>query len=142
MTLIIDSGPLIALADRNDPARTAVAQLLDAEPGSLVVPMPVATEVDHILGRRGGRVSRLAFLEDIATGRFVVECLTEPEWTTLLALEYRYADLDAGLADLAVVVLADRFNCHRIATFDQRDFRVLRPLRGAAAFELVPTLAA
>lgn len=142
MTLIVDSGPLVALADRNDPARSAVARLLDTEPGSLVVPLPVATEVDHILGRRGGRSARLAFLEDVAAGRFLVECLTESEWPTLLALEQRYADLDAGLADLSIVVLADRFGSHRIATFDQRDFRVLRPLSGAPAFDLLPTLAA
>lgn len=136
--MIVDSGPLVALGDRRDARHRQVAAVLAAEPGSLVVPLTVATEVDHILGRRGGRAARLAFVEDLAAGRFELGCLTDDEMATVLDLERRYGDLDAGLADLSVVVLADRFGTHRICTFDERDFRVLRPLQGSAAFRLLP----
>lgn len=137
MTLILDSGPLVALGDRRDPRQREVEQLLTREIGSLIVPLPVATEVDYLLGQRGGRVARLGFLEDMAKGRFLVECLTSDELLTVLALDRRYADLDPGLADLSVVVLADRFGTDRIATFDHRDFGTLRQIRGPA-FRILP----
>jgi uncharacterized protein len=140
VTLIVDSGPLVALADRRDAAGPAVRRLLEAEPGPIVVPQPIVTEVDHILGVRGGRHARLAFLDDLATGRLLVECVRDDEWATLLRLAERYDSLDPGLADLSIVVLAARFGTPRIATFDRRDFRVLRPESGEPAFELLPAL--
>lgn len=51
-------------------------------------------------------------------------------------LEQRYGDLDLGLADCAVVVLAARFGSRRILTFDERHFRAVKPLQGGS-FELL-----
>ena len=138
MTLILDTGPLVAVADRNDRLQGVVERLLRAESGELVVPTTVAAEVDYLLGRRGGRTARLAFLEDVARGRFVLAGLAGSDVATILELERRYVDLDAGLTDLSIVVIAARFQTVRIATFDQH-FRALRPLEGRAAFDLLPT---
>jgi hypothetical protein len=44
-----------------------------------------------------------------------------------------------GLADLSLVVLASRLDTRRLARFDLRRFRDLRPLAGGA-FELLPEL--
>jgi hypothetical protein len=138
VTLIIDSGPLVALADRRDPMQQRVQRLLVDEPGILVVPAAVTAEVDYLLGHRLGRIARLAFLDDLAAGRFDVACLDEEEYRAIRTLDAAYADLDAGLADLSIVVLADRFRTHRVLTFDERHFRALRPLDGAPAFEILP----
>lgn len=137
MTLVMDSGPLVALGDRNDRDRARVRQVVRSEPGSLMVPLTVVTEVDYLLGVRGGRRARLAFLGDLRAGRFEVVALGAEDWTTILDLEDRYADLDAGLADLSVVVAADRAGTDRICTFDEH-FRVLRPLTGKGAFTILP----
>ena len=137
MTLIVDAAPLVALADRRDPLRAAVRDVLVTEPGKLIIPAPVTAEVDYLLGRRIGRAARLAFLNDLASGRFVVQCLELDEYSTVAELEGRYADLDLGLADAAVVVLAARFDTRRLLTFDNRHFRAVRPLQGGA-FELLP----
>lgn len=137
MTLVLDSGPLVALGDRNDRDRGRVGQVLRAEPGRLVVPVPVVTEVDYLLGVRGGRQARLAFLGDLRAGRFEVAALEGADWATILDLEHRYADLDAGLADLSVVLVAARLRTDRVCTFDEH-FRVLRPLTGGGAFTVLP----
>ncbi len=137
MTLLVDAAPLVALADRTDPARDAVRATLQAEPGSLVIPAPVTAEVDYLLGRRIGRAARLAFLDDLAGGRFVVECLTPQEYLIAGQLERRYAALELGLADCALVVLAKRLRTLRLLTFDERHFRAVHPLQGGA-FELLP----
>lgn len=137
MTLIVDAAPLVALADRRDPLRDAVRAVLAAERGALVVAAPVTAEVDYLLGRRIGRTARLAFLDDLAHGRFVVENLAVDEYASVIELERTYADLDLGLADAATVVLAARFGTRQVLTFDQRHFRTVRPLQGGA-FELLP----
>jgi predicted nucleic acid-binding protein len=137
VTLILDTGPLVAHADRRDSRQAAVERLLREEEGELVVPLPVATETDYLLGRRGGRHPRLAFLHDLASGRFVVAGLSTADLDIIQDLERRYAELDAGLADLAIVIVAARHRTDRIATFDDH-FRVLRPIDGSAAFTVLP----
>lgn len=139
MTLIVDSAPLVALADRRDPNKASVQAILELEIGPIVMSMAVAAEVDHLLRRRAGPGPRRAFLRDIAAGRFRVECLADDDWGQVAELEARYADLAPGLADLSLVLLASRHGTTRILTFDHRDFRVLRPLSGAPAFELLPS---
>lgn len=137
MTLLVDAAPLVALADRRDPLRDPVRGALESERGALVIPAPVTAEVDYLLGSRIGRNARLAFLDDLAAGRFTVECLTPDEYQTVTQVDRGYPDLDLGLADCATVVLAARLRTLRVLTFDERHFRVVRPLQGGS-FELLP----
>lgn len=137
MTLVLDSGPLVALGDRNDRERERVRQVVRSEPGRLIVPLTIVTKVDYLLGVRGGRRARLAFLGDLRAGRFEVVALAAEDWPTILDLEHRYADLDVGVADLSVLVAADRVGTDRICTFDDH-FRALRPLTGRGGFTLLP----
>jgi uncharacterized protein len=137
VTLVIDAAPLVAVADRRDPMRERVEALLRQEPGELVIPAPVTSEVDYLLGRRLGRTARLSFLADLAAGRFTVACLDEHDHRVVLDLERRYEDLDVGLADLSAVVVASRHGTKRLLTFDERHFRALRPLSGGQ-FTLLP----
>ena len=134
----MDAAPLVALADRADRLHEAVSRVLAAEPGRLIVPAPVTAEVDYLLGTRLGRIARLAFLEDLAAGRFEVGCLDATDHRTVRDLEQQYASLGAGLADLSVVVCAQRAGTDRIVTFDERHFRAIRPLGGPPAFVLLP----
>jgi predicted nucleic acid-binding protein len=137
VTLIVDAGPLVALGDRRDRCHRAVRALLTNEPGELVVPAPVSAEVDYLVRRRGGHEAARRFLEDVAAGRFRVEGLTPEEHGVAAELDRRYKGLDPGLADLSIVLLAHRLRTRRVATFDERHFRVLRPL-GGGIFTLLP----
>jgi uncharacterized protein len=138
LTLVIDAAPLVAVADRRDPMATAVAALLLEEPGELVIPAPVTAEVDYLLERRLGRAARIAFLDDLAAGRFGVACMEADDHRVVATLERRYADLNLGLADISVVVAAARFSTRRVLTFDHRHFSALRPLNGGF-FTLLPS---
>lgn len=137
MTVVLDAAPLVAVADRRDRLRATVEAVLRDEPGELVVPAPVTAEVDYLLGRRLGRAARLGFIEDLAAGRFVVAYLEPAEYRVVGDLERRYEDLDVGLADLSVVLAAQRHRTKRLVTFDERHFRALRPLNGGR-FTLLP----
>ena len=137
MTLIVDAAPLVALGDSRDRLHHAIGDVLRAESGDLVVPAPVSAEVDYLIRRRGSAAAARAFLRDVAAGRFRVEGLTADEHGSAARLDEQYADLDLGLADLSVVVLAHRFRTRRLQTFDERDFRAVKPLAGGS-FTLLP----
>lgn len=137
MTLILDAAPLVAVADTNEPVRAAILESMRAETGALVVPAPVTAEIDYLLGTRFGRSARSAFLQDLATGKFAVASLERHDYRTVRSLDQQYVDLDLGLADCAVVVLAERYNTNRILSFDERHFRAVTPLQGGA-FEILP----
>ena len=55
----------------------------------------------------------------------------------MAALNDQYRDLNVGLVDLSIIIIAARFRTTRILTFDQRHFRAMRPPQGGA-FTLLP----
>jgi uncharacterized protein len=137
VTLIVDAAPLIAFGDGADPLYQAVAEVLHNEVGPLVVPAPVSSEVDYMIRRRVGPAAARRFLSDVANGAFQVEGLTADEYGLIARLDEQYADLQLGLADLSVLVLAHRFGTRRLLTFGERDFRAIKPLDGGN-FTLLP----
>jgi uncharacterized protein len=137
VTLILDAAPLVALADATEPKLKALLRIRGEEEGSLVLPAPVASEVDYLLGARFGEAARRAFLSDLAARRYDVACLDVGDYRAVADLDARYADLGLGLADCSVVVLAERYKTRRLFSFDERHFRAVAPLQGGA-FELLP----
>jgi predicted nucleic acid-binding protein len=109
---------------------------LGAWNGELLVSAFTAAEADHLILSRLGIDTELAFLEDLA-GTYSVQSLDATGLERASALCDRYRDLEIGLADASVVVLADAWRTHAIATFDQRHFRTVTALDGRP-FTLVP----
>jgi predicted nucleic acid-binding protein len=138
LTLLIDAAPLVALADPAEPLRKEIQHTLSSERGDLIIPAPTTAEIDYLLGQRFGHAARRAFLTDLAAGRFTVAALDRADYATIVALEERHADLHLGLADCALIALADRHQTTRILSFDERHFRAVPPLQGGA-FTILPT---
>jgi hypothetical protein len=137
VALLLDAGALYAQADRADPHHAAVVEVLRAEREPLVTSAVAVAEADYLILTRLGVDVELAFLEDLAEGTFLVECLSRPELATALAVARRHRDLAIGLADASLVVLAQRFRTRRLLTFDERAFRNVAPLQGGT-FILLP----
>ena len=137
MTLILDAAPLVALADAKEPKLKKLLRIRDEEEGPLVLPAPVAAEVDYLLGVRFGEAARRAFLSDLAAQRYDVACLDAGDYRAVAEFDARYSDLGLGLADCSIVVLAERYETRRLLSFDERHFRTVAPLQGGA-FELLP----
>jgi uncharacterized protein len=137
VTLVLDAAPLVALADAEEPQLEALLRIRDEEEGRLVLPAPVAAEVDYLLGVRFGEAARRAFLSDLAARRYDVACLEADDYRAASELDIRYSDLGLGLADCSIAVLAERYETRRLLSFDERHFRAVVPLQGGA-FELLP----
>ena len=135
MTLIVDAGPLLALADRSDPQHAAVERTLRQEPGRLVLSAFCAAEADYLIARDFGSKAQRTFLQELASGQFEVLALSPDEHLLVVELDDDYPGM--GLADLSIVLLAARYDTRRILTFDERHFRAVVPLQGGA-FTLLP----
>jgi uncharacterized protein len=137
VTLVLDAAPLVALADATEPQLEALLRIRDEEEGQLVLPAPVAAEVDYLLGIRFGEAARRAFLSDLAAQRYDVACLEADDYRAVSELDIRYSDLGLSLADCSIMVLAERYETRRLLSFDKRHFRAVAPLQGGS-FELLP----
>ncbi|MDZ7734226.1 MAG: PIN domain-containing protein [Acidimicrobiia bacterium] len=104
---------------------------------SIVVPAPVVVEVCWLVGARGGPEVERGFVAAVARGDPRVEDLTSADYQRCADLIDTYADMDLGVVDAAVIAVAERLGATTIATINQRDFRVVRPVH-CEAFDLVP----
>lgn len=137
MTLVLDAGVLFAQADAADPEHEVAATLLQAETGPLITSQFALAEADYLILDRLGVDAEAAFLDDLVAGTFLADCLDRDELRAARDLAHRYRDLELGIADASLLVLAARHRTVRIATLDRNDFLAVRPLYGDA-FELLP----
>ncbi len=135
--LILDSGGLYALLDRDDDAHAAAVSAVADELGPFVLPTLVLAEVGFLIARRGGPAAELRFVAEVAAGRYELDHPTEGDLKRSVELLETYRDLDLGITDATVMACAERRGCSRILSLDRRDFLAVRP-RGFAAFELLP----
>jgi uncharacterized protein len=137
VALLVDAGALYAQADADEPRHEAVVRVLTQEREALVTTELAVAEADYLILDRLGVEVELAFLEDLAEGTFLVECLSREELRQARGVVESYRDLRLGLADASLVVLGGRYRTTRILTFDERAFRAVAPIQGGS-FTVLP----
>jgi predicted nucleic acid-binding protein len=135
--IICDTSGLIAAYGQDRARGEEVLEVLRAEAPSLVLSPFVLAELDYLITSRSGVGAELRVLEDVANGIYRLAEFTPRDVAQAAEVVTRYKDLSIGLADASIVVLAARYNTTRVLTFDQRHFRVMKPLH-AASFTLLP----
>jgi uncharacterized protein len=135
--IVIDTGPVVAAANRKDDYHEQCVELLQGFPGPLLLPVPLITEIGYMLYSRAGSKAEAGFLRDVADGLYELVQVTAADAVRAADLVEQYSDLPLGTADALVVAVAERFRAVNIATLDRRHFSVVRPAH-AAAFTLLP----
>ena len=136
--IVVDTSFVYALLDRRDARHREAAVWYEGTTEEVATTPLVLAEVDHLARTRAGVVAGAAFRSDVRAGAYMVEWW--PAAARLAAeIADRYTDQGVSLTDASLVALAERLGTRRIATFDERHFRLMRPLQpGVAAFTLVP----
>jgi predicted nucleic acid-binding protein len=137
MALVVDAGVMYAQADADEPRHAAVTRLLRDERGPLVTTELAVAEADYLILDRLGPEVELAFLDDLVSRTFQVECLSDAELEQARTIVAQYRDLRLGLTDASLVVVAARHRTTRVASFDERAFRSVSPL-GGGSFTVLP----
>jgi predicted nucleic acid-binding protein len=96
-----------------------------------------AVEADYLILTRLGIEPELAFIDDLAHA-FSVQSLDRAGLLRTREVCERYRDLELGLADASMIVIANARSTHAIATFDHRHFRAVTAIDGKP-FRLLPT---
>jgi predicted nucleic acid-binding protein len=102
----------------------------------LLSPFELA-ELDHLLATRVSASAARTLLGEVARGAYQLEPFGQDDVEQALAILNRYADLDLGLADASLIVLAERHRTDDLLTLDERHFRAVRG-PGARPFRLLP----
>ena len=118
---LVDSGPLIALFDRDDRHHARVKGFLAKARLKLISTWPVLTETCALLRQAAAD----DFLEYVCRGGVKVAQLSEDDLSTMLALRRKYADVPMDFADASLVTIALRDAIDRIVSVDS-DFEIYR----------------
>ncbi len=102
--LIVDTGPLVAAADRADKDHAACRELLEDDEGPLVTTGLVIAEAAYLITRQLGPAAEAALYSSIIEGGLEVAALGRGDWE----LVSTYASLPLGSTDASVVALAER----------------------------------
>ena len=125
MILLDTSGLLSALDESQRHHQECAALLAEASPPLLLSPFVLA-ELDYLLMRHMGRRAQTALLEEIARGAYQLEPFGAADIARAKQVVEQYADLEIGLADASIVVLAERHAVAEVLTLDERHFRAMR----------------
>jgi uncharacterized protein len=124
--VLADSGPLLALFNRNDHWHARVLQWLRVHTTTqLITTWPVATEVCALLARRIGNPAALDFLRWAQRGGLAFDRPEESSLPEVLRISERFADLPFDLADASIAEAAARLKVRHVLSVDA-DFDVYR----------------
>ena len=134
--LILDTSGIVALYDADSEEHEAFVAAAFAPGVTRILPSAILSEIDYMLTERVNRLAGNRFLEGVVQGFFEVEPFTNEDARYVQQTIARYPALSLGLADCAVMSLAERLGCPRILTTDRRHFLVVKPT-AFQAFEII-----
>lgn len=136
--ILVDTGPLVAIADEDSQWHQACIDALFSTRVSLLVPATVVAEVCYLLDRDAGPKVEAQFLRSFEEGFLNIVDLTTVDLSRAAELVEEYADLPLGGTDASLVAISERLGVKDVATLDIRHFSVVRP-KHVEYFNLLPT---
>lgn len=135
--ILLDTSGLLSAIDRSQHHHEAARRALEtAAPPWSLSPFVLA-ELDYLLATRVSQVAERALLAEVGRGVYRLETLDAADIDAAERVIGRYRDLEIGLADASLVILANRYGVRDLLTLDERHFRTLRG-PGGRPFRLLP----
>jgi uncharacterized protein len=135
--LIVDTGPFVAAANRQDPDYAACRKIFADTAGPLHVPAVVIAEATFMIERSGGAAAEAAFLRSLRSSKYAIDVPTADDLQRAAELIEQYSDLSIGGTDACLVALAERLGDSSVFTLDRRHFTVVKPAK-LGSFNIVP----
>jgi hypothetical protein len=135
--IVLDTSGLLAALDSSQRQHEAAASALRGAGGPRLLSPFVLAELDYLLSTRVSQDASLRLLAEVAHGAYRLEPMAEHDVRRASEIIERYADLELGLADASLVVLAERHDTSDLLTLDERRFRTVRGPRDRP-FRILP----
>lgn len=139
--LVADTSGLLAALAPDQPCHKEAREVLFSEPGPVLLSPFVLAEADYMVLKLAGVRREVEFLRAIAGEAYELVTMTTLDVLRAVNIVERYSDMEVGLTDASVALVAARHNTTRVLTLDQRHFRAMKPLWGDA-FTVLPADAA
>jgi predicted nucleic acid-binding protein len=124
--ILVDTSGLLAAIDSGQRLHLSCAEVLkDARPPLILSPFVLA-ELDYLLWTEIGADAEAALLDEVARGVYRLEAFDASDVAHALKVIQKYSDLELGLADASIVVLAEKYEVRDVLTLDEHHFRALR----------------
>ena len=129
--MLTDTGPLVALLDKDDAQHLASIAVLGSLPrGPLLTTWPCFTEAMYLLGLVGGHGYQSSLWQWRRDGRLMLLELTQAEADRMDALMVQYTNVPMDLADASLIAVAESRGHGRLFTIDS-DFYIYRLADGS-----------
>jgi len=135
--IVLDTSGLLAAIDESQRSHAPCAEILARARAPLILSPFVLAELDYLLSTEVGADAETALLDEVARGVYRLETFSASEIATALEIITRYRELEIGLADASIVVLAHKYRVRDVLTLDERHFRALRTI-DRKKFRLLP----
>lgn len=122
-TVLVDTGPLVALLNARERRHAWVSAQLSTIPAPLFTCEPVLSEADHLLRRGGAKAGLILAL--LQRGVLRIGLNLAEQATAVARLQAKYHDIPASLADACIVRMSELYEPCVVLTFDS-DFRIYR----------------
>jgi len=135
--IILDTSGLLAAIDASQRQHAAAAAVIRAATGPLLLSPFVLAELDYLISTRVSQDAALALLDQVAAGAYRLEPMAADDVARASEVVLQYRDLQLGLADASLVVLAERHGTLDLLTLDERHFRAVAG-PGGRPFRILP----
>ncbi|HEY9787030.1 MAG TPA: PIN domain-containing protein [Candidatus Obscuribacterales bacterium] len=124
--ILLDTSGLLSALDESQKHHAQCRDVLMQSSAPLLLSPFVLAELDYLLMRYLGRQAQSLLLREVARGAYELAPFSAGDIWRAREIMDRYGDLDLGLADASIVVLAERHSVTSVLTLDERHFRALR----------------
>ena len=135
--ILLDTSGMLAALDASQRQHAPCRAALESAKGPMLLSPFVLAELDYLLMRHVGANAQAALLDEVVRGAYRLEGFTAGDVARAGEVMRRYADLEIGLADASIVVLAERYETAEVLTLDLRHFQALR-IGGRKRFRILP----
>lgn len=135
--IILDTSGLLVAIDASQRQHAVTRRALESMAPPWVLSPFVLAELDYLLATRVGQSAERALLAEVGRGVYRLEAFEADDIAAAERVIGRHADLDLGLADASIVVLAIRYGVREVLTLNERHFRAVRGPSGRP-FRLLP----
>lgn len=135
--ILLDTSGLLSAIDRSQRHHEAARRALEAAAPPWILSPFVLAELDYLLATRVSQEAERALLAEVGRGVYRLESFDAGDIEGAERLIGRYRELQIGLADASLVILANRYGVRDILSLDERHFRTLRG-PGGRPFRLLP----
>ena len=136
MILLDTSAVLAALFPDQRQHKACLRAIDEAVPPRVLSPIVLA-ELDYFITKYSSVSLELEFLDQVGKGVYELAAFSGEDLNDAIEIIKVYHDLNIGLADASIVVLADRYHTRDVVTLDERHFRAMRP-PGQRSFRILP----